>query len=140
MQSRGSLFLAFSLLLGSLLIAQSLPVSGPVEAFPLSQVKPGMKAVGYTVFEGTKPEPFEVEIVGLLKNVWGPKQDIILVKVGDRAGKTGVAAGMSGSPVYLDGKLLGALSLRFGAFPNENIGGVTPASLMLEINEIDRSY
>ncbi len=139
MSSRGLLSFAAFLILSSLAISQAVPAAGPVEIFPLSKVKAGMKATGFTVFEGTVPEPFEIEIVGVLKNVWGPKQDIILVRVGGKAGKTGVAAGMSGSPVYIDGKLLGALSLRFGAFPNDNIGGVTPADLMLEINEIDAS-
>src|SRR6266404_7859928 len=96
-----------------------LPVAGPVEIFPLDQLKPGMQAIAYTAFEGNVPEPFPLEIVGLLRNAWGPKQDIIMVKVGGRAAKTGVAGGMSGSPVYIDGKLLGAISLRFGAFLND---------------------
>ncbi len=101
------------------------PVSGPVAIFPLDQVKAGMKATAYTVFSGTQPEPFEVEIIGLLKNQWGPGQDIILCKVGGKAERTGVAAGI--------------LSLRIGVFPNEPIGGITPAAYMLEVKENDRT-
>lgn len=118
-------------------VETKLPVAGPVEIFPLDQVRPGMMGTAYTTFEGNIPEPFPVEIVGLLKNQWGPGQDIIMAKVHGRAEKTGVAGGMSGSPVYIDGKLLGAISLRFGAFLNEPMAGITPISLMLEINEKD---
>jgi hypothetical protein len=78
-----------------------------------------------------------VEIVGLMKNLWGPGQDIIMAKVGGRAFKTNVAGGMSGSPVYIDGKLLGAISLRLGSFLNDPMAGITPIGLMLEINEKD---
>jgi hypothetical protein len=117
--------------------AIKLPVAGPVEIFPLDQLRPGMTGTAFTAFEGNIPEPFPVEIIGLMKNMWGPGQDIIMIKVGGRAAKTGVAGGMSGSPVYIDGKLLGAISLRFGAFLNDPIGGVTPINLMLEINEKD---
>lgn len=111
-----------------------------VPIFPLSQLKPGMKAVGYTVFQGDKVEEFTVEILGLLKNQWGPGQDVIVARVDTgRPTITGVAGGMSGSPIYIDGKLLGALSLRFGPFPNEPLAGITPAGLMLEIKEMDQA-
>src|SRR5690242_4559391 len=116
MSQRPPILLATIILCASLWGAQS-PTAGPVEIFPLDQVKPGLKATAYTVFEGDKPEAFPVEILGLFKNQWGPGQDIILCKVGGKAAQTGVAAGMSGSPVYVDGKLLGALSLRIGVFP-----------------------
>ncbi len=137
---RKSVFLVVAFCFCSFLVAQTapkLPVAGPVEIFPLDQLRPGMMGTAYTAFEGNIPEPFPVEIVGLMKNAWGPKQDIIMIKVGGRAAKTGVAGGMSGSPVYIDGKLLGAISLRFGAFLNDAIGGVTPIGLMLEIGEKD---
>jgi hypothetical protein len=117
--------------------AIKLPVAGPVEIFPLDQLRPGMKATAFTAFEGNVPEPFPVEIIGPVKNLWGPGQDIIMAKVFGRAAITGVAGGMSGSPVYIDGKLLGAISLRFGPFLNEAIAGITPIGLMLEINEKD---
>src|SRR5262249_24421129 len=78
----------------------------PAETIPLDQIHTGMKGVAYTVFQGTKPESMEVEVLGVLKNANGPKGDIILVRLGGpKAVYTGVVAGMSGSPVYLNGKL-----------------------------------
>jgi hypothetical protein len=74
-----------------------------------------MRGVAYTVFQGTKPEPMDVEVLGVLKNANGPKGDVILVRLGGaKAEYTGVVAGMSGSPVYLNGKLAGALAFRIG--------------------------
>ena len=110
---------------------------GEVAIFPVSEIKAGMEGVAYSVFEGTEPETFPVKVVGVMKNVWGPRQDIILVRVGGRFEKTGVAAGMSGSPVYIDGKWVGAISLRIGVFPNDPLAGVTPAELMMQIRETD---
>ena len=99
-----------------------------------------MRGVAYTVFEGVKPEAMEVEVLGVLHNVNGPKGNIILVRLhGQKVEYTGVVAGMSGSPVYLDGKLAGALSFRIGEFSKEPIAGVTPIADMLEINALDRS-
>ena len=107
---------------------------------PLDQVKAGMKGVAYTVFEGVKPEPMPVDILGVLKGANGPKGDIILIRLGgEHAQYTGVVAGMSGSPVYIDGKLIGALAFRIGEFSKEPIGGVTPIEQMLEINAMDKS-
>src|SRR6202047_786326 len=77
----------------------SRPKAGKVEIIRLSEIKPGMKATAWTVFQGTEPEPVPIEIIGLAKNMWGPKQDIILAKMGGKAVRTNVAAGMSGSPV-----------------------------------------
>ena len=99
-----------------------------------------MRGVAYTVFQGTKPEPMEVEVLGILKNANGPKGDVILVRLsGKNVEYTGVVAGMSGSPVYLDGKLAGALAFRIGEFSKEPIAGVTPIAEMLEINALDRT-
>ena len=99
-----------------------------------------MRGVAYTVFEGVKPESMDVEVLGVLKNANGPKGDVILIRLhGTKAEYTGVVAGMSGSPVYLDGKLAGALAFRIGEFSKEPIGGVTPIEEMLEINAMDRS-
>src|SRR5579864_2676705 len=107
---------------------------------PVSQIHAGMHGVAYTVFEGVKPEVMEVEVLGVLHNVNGPKGDIILVRLhGQKVEYTGVVAGMSGSPVYLDGKLAGAIAFRIGEFSKEPIAGVTPIADMLEINELDRS-
>jgi hypothetical protein len=115
------------------------PRSGPVEILKLDQVKPGITATAWTVFNGSEPEPVPVEILGVMKNVWGPRQDIILGKMGGKAARTNVAAGMSGSPVYYEGKLLGAISLRIGAFSPDSICGITPIELMLEINDFDQT-
>ena len=99
-----------------------------------------MRGVAYTVFQGVKPEAMEVEVLGVLHNVNGPKGDIILVRLhGQKVEYTGVVAGMSGSPVYLDGKLAGALAFRIGEFSKEPIAGVTPIADMLEISALDRS-
>jgi hypothetical protein len=107
---------------------------------PVSQIHTGMRGVAYTVFEGIKPEPMDVEVLGVLHNVNGPKGDVILVRLhGAKVEYTGVVAGMSGSPVYLDGKLAGALAFRIGEFSKEPIAGVTPIADMLEINALDKS-
>ena len=99
-----------------------------------------MRGVAYTVFEGVKPEAMEVEVLGVLHNVNGPKGDVILVRLhGQKVEYTGVVAGMSGSPVYFDGKLAGALAFRIGEFSKEPIAGVTPIADMLEINALDQS-
>lgn len=92
--------------------------------------------MAYTVFEGVTPEPMDVEILGLLRDAMGPKQDMILARLhGTKAEYTGVVAGMSGSPVYIDGKLLGALSFRIGQFSKEPIAGITPIAQMLEVRD-----
>jgi hypothetical protein len=94
---------------------------------PLDQVKPGMQGYAYTIFAGDQVEKFDLEVLGVMPNFLGPKQSIILVQLkGQKVEHTGVVAGMSGSPVYLDGKLAGALSLKLGAFTKEPIAGVTP--------------
>ncbi len=109
------------------------------ETIPVNQIHAGMHGVAYTVFQGTKPEPMEVEVLGILKNANGPKGDIILVRLGGaKAEYTGVVAGMSGSPVYLNGKLAGAVAFRIGEFSKEPIAGVTPIAEMLEISALDR--
>src|SRR2546425_1486440 len=110
-----------------------------VETIPVEPIHAGMRGVAYTVFQGTKPESMSVEVLGVLKNANGPKGDVILVRLGgEKAEYTGVAAGMSGSPVYFDGKLAGALAFRIGEFSKEPIAGVTPIAQMLEISALDR--
>jgi hypothetical protein len=107
---------------------------------PVSQIHAGMRGVAYTVFEGVKPESMDVEVLGVLHNTNGPKGDVILVRLhGQKVEYTGVVAGMSGSPVYFDGKLAGALAFRIGEFSKEPIAGVTPIADMLEINALDQS-
>jgi hypothetical protein len=129
------LSLVTTLSLSTILIAQN---SQPT--IPIDQIHTGMRGVAYTVFEGVKPEPMDVEVLGVLHNVNGPKGDIILVRLhGPKVEYTGVVAGMSGSPVYLNGKLAGALAFRIGEFSKEPIAGVTPIADMLEINALDKS-
>jgi len=105
--------------------------SGPPPAImPLSEVRPGMVGQALTVFQGTKPEPFKVKVVSVMRNFL-PKQDIILIRAEDpRVEFSGIVAGMSGSPVYIDGKLVGAVSYAW-SFAKEPLGGVTPIESML---------
>lgn len=125
-----------ALLLSSIIQAQT---PKTVETIPVSDIHAGMHGVAYTVFQGTKPESMGVEVLGILRNANGPKGDIILVRLsGEKVEYTGVVAGMSGSPVYLNGKLAGALAFRIGEFSKEPIAGVTPIKEMLEINAMDR--
>src|SRR5437870_10650934 len=93
----------------------------------VDQVRPGMQGYAFTIFAGDQVEKFDLEVIGVMPNFLGPKQSIILVQLkGQKVEHTGVVAGMSGSPVYLDGKLAGALSLKLGIFTKEPIAGVTP--------------
>lgn len=97
---------------------------------PLREVQPGMKAIGRTVFAGTRVEEFQVEVLGILENA-GPKQSIILARLsGGGLEKTGVMQGMSGSPVYYNGKLMGAVALSF-PFSKDPIAGIRPIEEML---------
>src|SRR5580698_756390 len=114
--------------------------SRPTETIPVNQIHAGMHGVAYTVFQGTKPEAMTEEVLGVLRNVNGPKGDVILVRLGGaKVEYTGVVAGMSGSPVYFDGKLAGAVAFRIGEFSKEPIAGVTPIAEMLEISALDQS-
>src|SRR5829696_1763648 len=122
-------FAAVVLALG-VLIASPL---AQVTTLPLDDVRPGMVGVGRTVFAGTKLEDFKVEILGVMRNVLAPKRNLILARLeGGPLAKTGVIAGMSGSPVYIDGKLVGAVSYSLGQFSTEPIAGITPIAEMIE--------
>src|SRR3954453_4801030 len=107
-------------------------------AVPLASVTAGMKGDGWTVVRGSTPERFEVEVLGVLPDGIGAGRDLILIKVSDRVDGhvidqgSGIWAGMSGSPVYVDGKLLGAVSYGFTSSPSP-IGGLTPAADMLDL-------
>jgi hypothetical protein len=118
---------------------QQPPQAGPVEILPLDEVEAGMQAVAWTTFTGVTAEPVPVEILGVMRNAFGPRQDVILAKLGGKAQRTNVAGGMSGSPVYYDGKLMGAISLRYSQFSPDAIAGITPIENMLEIDEFDGS-
>ena len=120
-------------------LAPERPRIGKVDIFKTADLRPGMRGTAWTVFTGATPEPVPVEILGLWKNAWGPRQDVILAKLGGPAVRTNVAGGMSGSPVYIDGKLVGAIALRLSVFSPDAICGITPAELMLEIEDFDQS-
>ncbi|MGB8768356.1 MAG: SpoIVB peptidase S55 domain-containing protein [Candidatus Korobacteraceae bacterium] len=132
---------AVSLLLVCLTSLAGLAAEKPtVQIMPEEQVKAGMHGVAYTVFEGVTPEPMDVEILGVLRNMAGPKSDVILARLhGKKVEYFGVVAGMSGSPVYIDGKLVGAIAFRIGEFSKEPIAGITPAGSMLEIDAMDKT-
>jgi hypothetical protein len=110
------------------------PKSGP-QFLDVDQIRPGMKGYGLTVFQGTEPERFDVEVLGILKGVPNPKQSAIIAKLGGPLiARTGVFAGMSGSPVYIDGKLVGAVAFTF-PFSKEPIAGITPIKYMIDVFE-----
>ena len=127
-KSRHSLLLALLAFPAALCLGPGVTVAQESnEVLPLSQVRAGMQGYAYTIFAGDQVEKFNLEVIGVLDNFLGPKQSIILVQLkGTKVEHTGVVAGMSGSPVYLDGKLAGALSLKLGIFTKEPIAGVTP--------------
>jgi hypothetical protein len=115
----------------SLFLAAGLPAQS--RTFPVDELRTGMVGVGKTVFEGTRLEDFKVHILGVLRNVIGPRRNLILARLeGGPLANTGVIAGMSGSPVYIDGRLVGAVSYSLGQFAKEPIAGITPIGEMTE--------
>jgi hypothetical protein len=119
--------------LATILVAGALVVTVPAQSafYPLDQVKPGQVGVGRTVFAGDAIEEFKVNILGVIHNVIGPQRDLILAKLeGGPLAETGVIQGMSGSPVFIDGRLLGAVSYALGSFPREPFAGITPIGEM----------
>lgn len=134
-----AVLLSLSAALAQTPAAMERPRIGKPAILPTDQVKKGMQAIAWTVFDGTEPEPVPVEIIGVWKNANGPKSDVILGRMGGKAQRTNVAGGMSGSPVYVDGKLIGAVALRLSFFSPDAICGITPIENMLEISELDQS-
>src|SRR5438552_3441844 len=99
----------------------------------VQEIRPGMVGVGRTVFDGTRVEEFKVHIIGVLENVIGSHRNLILARLeGGPLAHTGVIAGMSGSPVYIDGRLIGAVSYALGSFSKEPIAGITPIAEMTD--------
>ena len=99
----------------------------------IDEVKTGMRGTGVTVFAGATRSEFDVEILGVLPNVVGPRRSLILARLsGQRLAETGVMQGMSGSPVYVDGRLIGAVSYSLGSFSKEPIAGITPIAEMID--------
>src|SRR4051812_20303548 len=113
-----------------------IPAPAVSQLMPLDEIKPGMTGVGRTVFEGSDLQEFKVNILGVLRNIQGPNRNLILARLeGGPLAKTGVAAGMSGSPVYVDGRLVGAVSYSIGSFPTEAIAGITPIGEMIDATQ-----
>ncbi|HEV7842201.1 MAG TPA: hypothetical protein VGO69_00820, partial [Pyrinomonadaceae bacterium] len=109
--------------------------AGEARFFPLEEIRPGMRGVAWTVFEGAEPEKIEVEILGVLPGFMGPRQSAIIARLsGPKIEKTNVFGGMSGSPVYIDGRLVGAISFNF-PFGKEPIAGITPIKQMIDMFE-----
>jgi hypothetical protein len=117
-------------LLYGLVVAAYLCAQTPI--FSLKDIRPGMKGVGKTVFSGSRIDEFQVEILGVLDNI-GPKQSLILARLsGGPLAETGVLQGMSGSPVYIGGRLVGAVAMGF-PFSKEPIAGIRPIEDMLRV-------
>src|SRR5262249_53699694 len=108
-------------------------LSSDTAYMPVADVRPGMVGTSRTVFDGTQVEEFKANIIGVLENVIGPNRNLNLAKLeGGPLPHTGVIAGMSGSPVYVDGKLIGAVSYALGSFSKEAIAGITPIAEMTD--------
>jgi hypothetical protein len=121
-------------LLAALAIVASVTLHA-AERMPLSDVQKGMKGYGLTVFEGTKVEKFDIEILGVLHNI-GPDQNLILARVDHPVvARAGIIAGMSGSPIFVDGKVVGALAYAW-QFAKEPVAGITPIEEMLKIGRV----
>jgi len=119
--------------LAGIALATSVLLSGAAPTMGIADIRPGMTGIGRTVFDGTHVEEFKVNIIGVLENVIGTHRNLILAKLeGGPLANTGVIAGMSGSPVYIDGKLIGAVSYSLGSFPKEPIAGITPIAEMTD--------
>ena len=113
-------------------------LSAQTAFFPLKDLKPGMRGTGRTVFAGNQIEEFQVEILGVLDNV-GPKQSLILARLsGGPLDRTGVMQGMSGSPVYIGGKLVGAVAMAF-PFAKDPIAGIRPIQDMIPVGNAPRT-
>src|SRR5947208_15548889 len=110
--------------------------NAPAQAlYPLEDLRPGMKGIARTVFAGSEPQEFTLEILGVLPGFTGPRQSTIIAKLsGANVDKTGVFAGMSGSPVFIDDRLVGAIAYSF-PFSKEPICGITPIQEMIDIFE-----
>jgi hypothetical protein len=123
-------FRLFLILISAIVVTISgLKADTPI--LPVADIRPGMIGTGRTVFNGTRVEEFKAHILGVIENVMGPQRTLILARLeGGPLAETGVIAGMSGSPVYVDGKLIGAVSYSLGAFSKEPIAGITPIEEM----------
>ena len=118
-------------LLGALIVSNRPALIAATAIMPVSEVRAGMVGIGRTVFNGTRVEEFRVHVLGVMENVMGPQRNLVLARLeGGPLAQTGVIAGMSGSPVYVDGRLVGAVSYSLGSFSREPIAGITPIEEM----------
>lgn len=125
----------FALLLCLAAMAVAQPAGAPV--LPLTELKPGATGEVWTVFRGTQPEPFKVQVTGVLQNALGPGKSLILCELTDpRVQSMGAVAGMSGSPLYIDGRLAGVLSYQIQRFETVRYAGFTPIADMLEVSAL----
>jgi hypothetical protein len=121
----------------AVLLGVSLPATTTL--MPVEEIRPGMVGIGRTVLQGTELQEFKAHILGVLRNVQGPRRDLILARLeGAGLAESGVAQGMSGSPVYVDGRLIGAVSYSIGAFSKEPIAGITPIAEMKDATAMSR--
>jgi hypothetical protein len=131
MSARRILLLIFSI--GTAVGTVTTLTSAAATQMGVNDIRPGMVGIGRTVFDGTHVEEFKANILGVLENIIGPHRNLILARLeGGPLAHTGVIAGMSGSPVYVDGKLIGAVSYALGSFSKEPIAGITPIAEMTD--------
>jgi hypothetical protein len=122
-----------SLLFAPIVAASLVAAPQSTPLMPIEDVRPGMVGIGRTVYVGHELEEFRVTVLGVMRNIIGPKRNLILARLeGGPLANTGVIQGMSGSPVYIDGRLVGAVSYSLGSFPKEPIAGITPIAEMIE--------
>jgi SpoIVB peptidase S55 len=125
-------------LLLATVVGVSVVTSAAAPQMGIDDVRPGMVGVGRTVFDGVHVEEFKAHIIGVLENVIGTHRNLILAKLeGGPLANTGVIAGMSGSPVFIDGKLVGAVSYALGSFSKEPIAGITPIAEMTDATAVN---
>src|ERR1044072_7838516 len=118
--------------LALLLVCLAAGLPAQTRTFPVDDLKPGMVAIGRTVFQGDRLDEFKAHIFGVLPNTLRPRPNLILARLeGGPLANTGVIAGMSGSPVYIDGRLVGAVSYSLGEFSKEPLAGITPIEEMI---------
>lgn len=121
----------------SLVCAWVLATPAAERYLSINDIRPGMIGIGRTVFQGNSIDEFRVHILGVLRSTIGPRRDLILARLeGGPLAKTGVIAGMSGSPVYVDGRMIGAVSYSLGSFSTEPIAGITPIAEMIEAGRL----
>lgn len=123
-----------ALLTSAFVCLMLLPLPAATERMPLDEVTPGMTGIGITVFNGSERAEFRVRVLGVLRNSMGPRRNLIVARLeGGPLAETGVIQGMSGSPVYINDRLVGAVSYSLGSFPKEAIAGITPIDEMIDV-------